>query len=288
MSVFDEAHSQRQRLGQALRALREAAGLSGMELSRRSGISQSKVSRSELGQQLPSVGDLDRWAEETGATAEQRAELGELREQAATEAVAWRRHLRRGLEALQQETAELEASAGTIRVFHPVLVPGLVQTPAYAKAIYQAAHPAGREDLAEAVAARMNRQALLYDEAKRFEFVLSEAGLRWRLAPRDALLGQLDRLGMVASLPNVRLGIMPLAAEVTPWHSHSFNIFDDRPDDGPVVHIEMLTTGLNVRDPEDVAAYQQAFERLQAAAVHGDELRLMLERLAKELRETAA
>jgi hypothetical protein len=55
-----------------------------------------------------------------------------------------------------------------------------------------------------------------------------------------------------------------------------------------MLHIEMLTTGFNVRDPEGVSAYLQAFERLQAVAVHGDELRLTLERLAGELRETAA
>jgi hypothetical protein len=93
---------------------------------------------------------------------------------------------------------------------------------------------------------------------------------------------------MVAGLPNIRVGIIPTVAEAMPWHSHGFNIFDDRPDGESVVHIEMMTTGLSIREPEDVAAYQQAFERLQAAAAHDDELRLMLERLATELRDTAA
>jgi hypothetical protein len=245
------------------------------------------VSRLELGQLVPSVGDVERWGKATGATADQLGQLLELTEAVTTEAVAWRRRLRRGLVALQQETAELEASAGTLREYRPLLVPGLLQTPAYARAVYEAMHTTGRPDIAEAVAARMNRQAILYSEGKRFEFVLTEAGLRWRLGPPELMLAQLDRLGQVATLPNVWLGIIPLHALVTTWHSHGFVIFDDR-QDGPVVHVETLTSGLNVRNPDDVGRYLEAFERLQAAAVVGGQARALLEGLAADLRPAGA
>jgi transcriptional regulator with XRE-family HTH domain len=285
--TFGEASPQRTQLAGTLRDLRRAAGLSGEALGREIGASQSKVSRLELGQLVPSPSDVERWAKATGATTEQQTQLLELTEAVTTEAVAWRRRLRRGLVALQQETAELEASAGTLREYRPLLVPGLLQTPAYARAVYEAMHGSGRSDIAEAVAARMNRQAILYSEGKRFEFVLTEAGLRWRLGSPELMLAQLDRLGQVATLPNVWLGIVPLNALVTTWHSHGFVVFDGRPG-GPVVHVETLTSGLNVRNPEDVGRYLEAFGRLKAAAVVGGEARALLEGLAADLRPADA
>ena len=285
--TFGEASPQRARLAAALRELRTAAGLSGEALGREIGASQSKVSRLELGQLVPSAGDVERWAKATGASAEQRAQLLELVEAVTTEAVAWRRRLRRGLVGLQQETAELEASAGTIREFRPLLVPGLLQTPAYARAVYEAMHTSGRSDVPEAVAARMNRQAILYREGQRFEFVLTEAGVRWRLGPPELMLAQLDRLGQVATLPNVSLGIIPLGAEVPAWHSHGFVLFDDR-EGGPVVHVETLTSALNVRSPDDVGRYLEAFKRLEAASVTGPDVRALLEQLAGDMRAAEA
>ncbi len=287
LGTFGEGSPHRQRLAEALRGLRRTAGLSGEQLAEQTGISQSKVSRIELGQSVPSAADVDRWAKQTGASEQQRLTLLELTETAATEAVAWRRRMRRGLVGLQEETAELEATAGTIRVFNPMLVPGLLQTPGYARAVYQAAHPTGQPDLAEAIEARLRRQAILYKEDKRFEFVLTEAGLRTRLGPPELLLEQLGRLTVAATLPNVALGIIPLDREVPVWHTHGFVIFDDR-DGEPVVSVETLTSALNVRDPEDVANYQDAFARLRAVAASGAEARTLLERIAADLRPASA
>ncbi len=288
LGTFGEGSPQRQRLAEALRGLRRAAGLSGELLAEQAGISQSKVSRIELGLSVPSPSDVERWAKQTGASEQQRVTLLELTEAAATEAVAWRRRMRRGLVGLQEETAELEETAGTIRVFNPMLVPGLLQTPGYARAVYQAAHPAGQPDIAEAIAARMRRQAILYKEDKHFEFVLTEAGLRTRLGPPELLLEQLSRLTTVAAtLPNVALAIIPLAREIPVWHTHGFVIFDDR-DAEPVVNVETLTSALNVRDPEDVATYREAFARLRAVATSGAEVRALLERIAADLRPASA
>jgi transcriptional regulator with XRE-family HTH domain len=282
LSVFDEASSQRQRLASALRELRQAIGISGAEFARRVGWAQSKVSRIETGEQLPSADDLDRWLAETAAGTEQRADLRGLLGQAADEAVAWRRYLRRGLVALQEDVAALEASSGVLRYYHPTLVPGLVQTPGYAKAVYEAMHPEGRADISGAIAARMNRQAILYDEAKRIEFVVGEAALRWWFPPTAAMLGQLDRLAQVAALPNVALGILPLGP--TPmWRSHHFTVYDERPG-GPLVHIELLAGGRNFRDPDDVARYVEAFERLHSAAVTGKAAQQLLKRVTADLR----
>jgi transcriptional regulator with XRE-family HTH domain len=281
VSAFDEAAYERRQLGAALRALREATGLSGLAFSRQVGLAQSKVSRVELGQTVPSTADLDRWLEETAAPAERRAELHRLREVAATEALAWRRHRARGLPALQLDVAAVEASAQSLHYWHPTLVPGILQTPAYARAVYEAMHGPDQPDIAETIARRMDRQALLYEPDRRFQFVIGEAALRWRPGPPSLMLGQLDRLGVVAALPNVDLRVLQFG-EVPVWRSHHFTLYDHR-DGGPLVHVEGLEFGVNLRDPEDVARYVEAFKQLAEAAVTGQDAVALLKRVAVEL-----
>jgi transcriptional regulator with XRE-family HTH domain len=282
VSVFDEAAHQRRQLGAALRALRQDTGLSGLAFSRQVGLAQSKVSRVELGQQVPSAEDLDRWMEATATPPGRRDELRQLREAAATEAIAWRRHRGRGLGALQDDVAAIEASAASLHYWHPTLVPGILQTPAYARAVYTAMHGPDQPDLAEAVARRMNRQALLYEESRRFEFVIGEAALRWWPGPPPVMLGQVDRLATVAMLSNVTLGVLPFG-ELLAWHTHHFTIYDGR-EGGPLVHVESLIGGSNFRDPEEVARYVEAFKRLLEVAATGEDALALLDRIAEEIR----
>ena len=283
MSVFDEAAVRRRQLGRALRQLRQATGLSGLRFADRVGLAQSKVSRVELGQQVPSAADLDRWLDATGAPEDRRTELHRLREQAATEALTWRRHRARGLPALQVDVAAVEASARALSYWHPTLVPGLLQTPAYARAVYEAMHGPDQPDLAATVAQRMDRQALLYEEGRRFEFIIGEAALRWRFGSRDVMLGQLDRIGVVTALPNVTVGVLPFDSELPIWRTHHFTVYDQR-DEGPLVHIELLVEGRNYRDPDDVARFQAAFDRLRKLAVSGRQAQRLLARITDDLR----
>lgn len=81
------------------------------------------------------------------------------------------------------------------------------------------------------------------------------------------------------------LGIIPLGPELPIWHTHGFVVFDERVG-GPAVHIETLTSAINVR-AEDVKDYLEAFTRLQAAALTSSDARTILEQLAAEVRHTA-
>ena len=285
MSVFGESSPQRQRLGRALRDLRHTAGVTGTQLATQLGISQSTVSRFETGQQIPSIAEVETWARTLGADDAAVAGLVELVDAAATDAVAFRRtRVRRGLAGQQQDTAAVEASAGLLRSFNPSGVQGLLQTPAYAQAIFAAAHP-GRTDLAAAVAARMARQEVLYAQGKLFHFILGEPALRWWRGSAEVMLGQLDRLGQMLTLPNVTLGILALDRQVPVWNHHSFTVFSDRADGAEdLVHVETLQTGLNIRNTEDVARYLDAFKRLAQVAVTGGQARTLLTRVTEDLR----
>ncbi len=283
MHPFGELSARRQELGAALRRLRKDARLSGEQIAQAVGISQSRVSRIELGQQAASPEVVGRWAEACGAAASRRDELVALAETAATEVISWRQATSRGLVKLQQDSGDLEASASVIFNFQTVCVPGLLQVPEYARRVFAAGHPPGQPDIAAAVAARMNRQAILYDESKRFEFVMAEAALRWRLGPSGLMRAQIDRIITAAALENVTVGIIPQAAEASEWHDHGFNILDGRGDSGDaVVHVETLTNGLTISDPIEVGAYKDAFARLRSLAITGDSARALLQRVLSE------
>ena len=250
----------------------------------RLGVSQSKVSKIENARVAVSVADARAWLSAVGASADKSAELAQRAEQAVTEAVTWRAALREhDLPAMQQEVALLEQTATAIRVFQPALVPGLLQTADYARRVYLSGHRAERPDIGAAVIARLERQAVLYEEEKRFEFVITEAVLRWRLGPIGVMLSQLDRIRSVATLPNVAVGIIPLVAEAAVWHSHGFNLFEG-PDGEDFVHVETLTAGLNISDPNDVQRYREAFDRLKGVAAFEHQSAELIERLIDEFR----
>ena len=95
---------------------------------------------------------------------------------------------------LQEDSLQLEASAATILNFQIAGIPGLLQVPEYARRVFAAGHPVGQPDIAAAVAARMNRQAILYDDSKHLEFILTEAAVRWRLGPENLMRAQVDKI----------------------------------------------------------------------------------------------
>jgi transcriptional regulator with XRE-family HTH domain len=279
---FGELSARRQELGAALRRLRKNAGLSGEDMAAALKISQSRVSRMELGQQIAAPAVVDGWARVAGASGAEREKLLGIAEAAATETVSWRRAMARGLVKLQEDSGDLEASAATIRNFQTAGIPGLLQVPEYARRVFAAGHPAGQPDIAAAVAARMNRQAILYDDSKHLEFVMTEAAVRWRLGPESLMRAQVDRIVTVSGLENVTIGIIPQAAEANVWHDHGFNILDDRDDDGdPVVHVETLTNGLTITDLADVAAYRDAFTQLRRLAITGGEAQALLRQIVQ-------
>lgn len=271
------------RLAGELRELRKAAGLTTRQLADKLEVSQGKVTKLENARTVPSVEDVRAWAAATNAPAEQAARVAELAERTHTEAIMLRAARRAGLPDLQRRTAESERTAMTIRVYQPTAVPGLLQTPDYARLMVTAVHR-DRPDVAEAIAQRMQRQMVLYEEARHFEFVIGEAALRWRLGSAAVQLGQLDRIRSVAMLPNVQVGVLPLSHETPAWHFSGFTLFEDRVDDGdPFVHVETLTASLNVTEPADVEAYRQALEQLRQLAVYGEDAQALLARLMDEL-----
>lgn len=253
---------ERHRLATRLRELRAAVGFSGNRFAaERIGWAQARVSRLETGTQLPTENDIHAWVGATGADAEVTAELLELLTRARMEYATHRESYRRsgGVANDQARFAHREAQATRLLGYQPGMIPGLLQTAAYAREMLALpCGPAGlgatETDIEELVAERIRRQEILYQPGKHISVIIGETALRQPPGSVDALIGQLDRL--------------PLSG---------FWLLDDS------VLIETLTGVQQLDEPDEVAVYVQAFERLRDAAATGPLGIALIRRLMAEL-----
>lgn len=271
----------RRELAGRLKSLRRDSGLSAERLAAQLDWSQSKVSKIENGRTRPTPTDVVAFAQALGAKRAVVAELIELARAAETEATTWRSLYRRGFDQRQRHYAEMEAEAAELLIYQPSVIPGLFQTADYARRVIGSfgIDPA---EIGEAVVSRLERQRVLYDEAKHIDVVITEAALWWRPGPVGVSLAQLDRLDSLVTLPNVELGIVPLDVGGSEIPLNQFVIFKLGADLDAVT-VETYTSEVTVTDPEGVAAYEAIFKRHRASAVYDQEARTLIERVRQHL-----
>lgn len=272
-----------ERLRSELRRLRESKGFSGQRLGDLLQWSQSKVSKIEHGRTRPSVEDVEAWARVCDAPPALATELAVLAESLATETRAWGSSRHGTLATRNRQIAESERNTTHLQNFQPAVISGLLQTADYARRVISMLDVTDTRDVAAAVTVRMERQTILYDQTKRFEFLLTEGTLRWRPGPPSLMLAQLDRLMSISTLPNVVVGVLPFSGEAVALHTNGFTIFDV-PDD-PFVLVETVTQELFLRKEADLTAYRDAFARMRDAAVTGQDA---LEVIRQVMRDIAA
>ena len=266
-------------LAERLRALRLAAGLTGVQLATQLGWPQSKIPKIENGRQMPSTTDVESWARATCQPGETGPLLALLTESQAVHH-QWRHKLRAGHAALQDEYDALVRSATVIRNCQVLLIPGLLQTPDYARARFLEAvrmHGTDPAGVDAAVQARMRRQEALYDQGKTFEFTFTAATMTYLLCPAPAMAGQLDRLLVASQLPNVTLNIIPPGVELPVAPILSFIICDD-------VTVVETPTGQDTVRGDESDLYGRMADELAAEAVTGDKAQALITAAAAALR----
>jgi transcriptional regulator with XRE-family HTH domain len=188
----------------------------------------------------------------------------------------------------------LEASASRMRRYDESLVPGLLQTPDYARAIYRLDRPTlGDEERERAIAVRLHRQGLLtrrLPPAPRLDVVISEAALRRTIRDRNAMVEQLRHLLAVWELPNVSLRVLPLAAGPHRGAvAGGFVLLDFPQGNGrgqvepSTVYAESITGGLYLDKPDEVAVYGEIWASLEALALDGGESKKMITQVIGEI-----
>jgi transcriptional regulator with XRE-family HTH domain len=260
------------RLAGRLRDFRDAVSLSGMELAAHLGCTQSKITKIETGRTMPSDADVTRWLTVTGASQDELAEMLALLSEIRVAKQEWQVKFRRGQAVTQQEYDEMARNAKLVRNFETAAIPGLLQTVDYGR--YRTLEGVRRQGadpdpakVEESVAARAQRGQVLFDTSRRFEFLIAEPVLRWRLAPPPVLRSQFTRLITLSELPNVDLAILPFAADLEDTPQHGFILFDD------LAVIETLSNEEKYPGDDKAEKYLDLFTYFMAHAATGDEAR---------------
>lgn len=250
-------------LGNQLRQLREASGITAGAAGHAIRASHAKISRMELGRVGFKERDVADLLTLYGITDEQ--ERGAFLALARRANVpGWWHHYSDILATWFEMYLGLEQASAVIRTYEPQLVPGLLQTRECASAVIRLGHPtASAEDIDRRVALRMKRQKVLTQpEAPNLWAVLDEAAL-WRLDGRSALRDQIQYLIEMTDLPNVTLQVMPFYSGAHAAVGGPFSILRfSEPDLPDIVYLEQLTSALYLDKTEDVQHYLMVMNRL--------------------------
>lgn len=220
----------------------------------------------------PSADDIRAWCRACGAEGQTEDLIASLRT-AEGMWVNWQRMERAGLRQAQEARLPLYRRTRRFRSYSSWLVPGMIQTWPYTTAALQSIQRRRGlvDDVTEAVAARMERQRVLYEGGRRFAFLVEESVLRSGIGGTEVMSGQLDHLVTVASLPNVSLGVVPMASDRNRWPAEGFWIYD-----AAQVNVELVSGYLTITQPGEVAMYAETFAELAAQAVYGAAARALI------------
>ncbi|MFE9203201.1 helix-turn-helix domain-containing protein [Micromonospora sp. NPDC007230] len=271
-------------LGAQLRRLREGAGVSRESAGWEIRSSESKISRMELGRVGFKERDVADLLTLYGVTAaEEREALLKLARDANSP--GWWHRYGDVLPSWFQSYLGLEAAAALIRTYEVQFVPGLLQTPEYARAVILLGHRgAPDEEVDRRVSLRTKRQEVLRrDKPPQLWAVLDEAALRRPIGGPEVMRAQLDALIAATAQPHVQLQIVPFAAGGHAAASGAFSILrfgdQDLPD---VVYIEQLTSAIYLDKRDDLDYYALAMERLCVEAAPPERTREMLVEIRDE------
>jgi transcriptional regulator with XRE-family HTH domain len=275
------------RLAAELRRLRERAGLTGEEASERLGWSGSKLSRIELHRIGVKQADLrkllvlygvdESYGDELLALARESKQRGLPQKAAARFPVA--------------TYAYAEAEAESVWNWEPQLVPGLLQTPEYARAVRELWHrmfPSPPAEIDRWVEVRLLRQQVLTrDPPLHLSVVIDESVLRRRFGDRSVMRQQLAHLTKASELPNVELRIYPLDRDDPPLGTGAFSYMQFRQvHDVPlhdIVSVEHHEGTYDLEDEEQTFMYRVAFEYLVRGSLDPEQSRSLISAIVRDV-----
>ncbi|WP_058045807.1 helix-turn-helix domain-containing protein [Streptomyces roseifaciens] len=281
----------RRRLGAILKTMRVRAGLNLAEGARLLGMSGPTLSKIENGRQRP---DLEKLFAAYGVRDKER--IAETKEIARLANSARQRSIYAQYKDVIRppfaDFIELEEIATRTDAYAAIVIPGLLQTAAYAQAVIEGGSAwSTPRDVRNFVDLRMKRQEILASapgaQTTRpplsLRCVLDEACLRREMGSRDVLRGQLEHLIAVSKQPNVELQVLPFSSGAHTGINGAYTVFHFDVGD-PVVAVEPLATSVYMDEDTLVTRYTAAFDHLWAQALDADTSRDFISRVAKEAR----
>jgi transcriptional regulator with XRE-family HTH domain len=275
----------RRELGAVLRKLRTEKGLTVEQAAQQLMFSMSKLSRMETGHGIATLRDIRDLCDLYGVTDE--AERDRMMSLAleGKQAGWWQGY---DLDYFATYVG-LEAEAVEIKYYQSAIVPGLMQTPAYARAMHEAGIPKFTpERIDQLIEVRLTRQRLLVQKQPvRLEVVLDEAVLHRLVGGPVVMKGQLDRLIELSNEPNVSMQVIPYSAGAHPAMDSTFNILEFTGSVPSVVYVEGLVGWIYPERPQDIKRYQEVFEHLRTIASNSHESIELIARIGAEYQNPA-
>lgn len=280
MPEYGSPTVRRRELGAQLRRLRANRGWTVEQVAERLEFSASKVSRLENGRRGVSAKDIKDLCDLYDVQGDERHLLIELAAEGKQR--AWWQHS----ELPYPTYVGLEAEAGTISDFGLGVIPGLLQTPDYARAVLTATHPPLPADVIEQrLTGRLERQRLLFSaNPPQFDTVIDEAVLH-RIGGSGAIMqAQLHHLLAASERENVNIWVVPYAAGILPIPTSKFIVLTFREASvPPVVFIEGPTGNFYLGPAEGLSDYVRAFDAMRDIAAPPEMSRQMIAAIAAEV-----
>ncbi|WP_063728999.1 helix-turn-helix domain-containing protein [Streptomyces sp. RTd22] len=277
----------RRKLGTELRLLRDQAGLTTEDVGARLNCHNSKISRIENGKRTCGQKDFTAFMELYEVDEPKRAELEDLATRSRQRVPPWWHAYNDVISANYSEFLAYEADADRTCEYQPLLIPGLLQTADYARAVTGVSYAAlGPDQVDSLVEVRIRRQDRLREEVPLLvEAVVTEAALRLLVGGTDVMRAQLRSLAQVITLDHVRFKIIPFSAGEKGASTGAFTLFATGKDtDADVAFTESAENTTSFRDdPLALRRLNRLFTNLSAAALSEHDSRELLERIEKEL-----
>ncbi len=286
-SVARATSTARRELGNELRRLR--GDRRAADVATALGWSESKVSRIETAHTGITEPDLDRLLTAYGVRVEDRNRLRDLASQGRER--AWWTPYRSSVPDPYDEYVALEAEAVFIMEWESQVVPGLLQTDEYARAVIEVGADVGAaETIQRRLALRMARQAVLTrDPPPMLSVVLDEAVLHRQVGGPEVLRRQLGRLVEATDRPGVELLVLPFTAGAHAGLTEPFMVLEfPEGTRAPIVHIEGLMGGLFRVKPTDVDVYRDALSDLRERSLSAEDSRTAIAEKEEALRLSTA
>ncbi|MEV5537659.1 helix-turn-helix transcriptional regulator [Saccharopolyspora shandongensis] len=252
-----------------LRKQRIAAGLTAAELARATGMSASKVSRFESGESGIYLDDLEKLLDFYRLSKKRRVELLDIARHA--EERGWLRLSNANLPEDWQTWVDFEDEANALLNYEPLVVPGLLQTPEYTRAIIDATGQLSPREVDSLVSARMARQGLLdKEEPVRLHAIIEETALTRPVGPDGALERQLRHLVDAASRPHITIQVMSHDVGLHPGLNGPFAILEYG-SEASLVLLEHKTVNLFMDEEDQLAVFSSAWDELAGKAREPDD-----------------
>lgn len=262
-----------------LRRAREASGITQQEVAERMSWSLSKVTRIESGDVGITSVDLRALARLLGMGETAIREV--VRRNEASRARGWWYDYRTVMSSTYVDLVGMESDAEQLREYAVSVVPGLLQTPAYATSVVSSVgdhfSPEDPEkfesDLRVEIRLRRQQNVLDGSDPPELMVILDESVLYRAVGDFETMAGQVRRLAELARRPQVRIGILPFERRCHCPHNYLIVDLD-------LVYAEMMTDEIRFDDPSHVEVYRRLFDSAWAEVLDADRTGQLLQRVA--------